>query len=151
MPSIYDDIDLRFVNDFLLGSDGDLKDDSEDTLLSLIDQCHDIMASALGDWELYPNRAASLDQFIGEPNNKTTGERIHDRVRIALTSSGVVSEDDLEIKVIPVHIHRVLIILSIFVIATPLNKLSRTASIKISYVFDSAEQQIYFLDTKLPE
>lgn len=149
MPSIYDDIDLRFVNDFLLGSDGDLKDNQEDGLLSLVDQCHDIMASSLGDWELYPNRAVSIDEFLGEPNNKDTADRLHDRIRIALTSSGLVSEDDLEVRVIPVHIYRVLITLSIAAVATPLNKLANTSAIQVSYVFDTAEQHLYFLDASL--
>ena len=47
MPSNYDDIDLRFTwnGDFVL-KNGDLGDNSEDALLSLMDQIHDICASS---------------------------------------------------------------------------------------------------------
>ena len=149
--AVYDDIDFDFSwnGDYLLGNDGDLSDTSDDTLRSLIQDIHSICASAFNDWEFSPRRAAELDDFIGEPNIITTGDRIHDRVRLALTSNGVVLEDDLDIRVIPVHIHKVLIIIKINATATPLNKITRGQVLIVQLVFDFFEQGIFFL-SKVP-
>ena len=148
MPGVYDDFDLEFTwnGDFPISRDGDLRDTSRDGLQSLIDQLHDICASTFKDWEIYPNRGAGLDDYIGEPNTRTVGGRIHDRVRIAISSAGLVCEEDLKVRVVPVHIHKVLIILMINAAPTPNNNLREGDLLQISFVFDSIEQEVFFLD-----
>lgn len=148
MASIYDNVDLRFSwsGDFLLGEDGDLGTSEGDILTSFIDQIHDILASSSKDWEIYPNRGATINDFIGEPNSETTAKKLHDRVRISLTSAGVIREQDLKVRIIPVQINRILIILNVSVIATSLNGLTPGEDIKLAYVFDTIEQEVFFLN-----
>lgn len=148
MPQVYDAIDLRFGwnGDYSVSPDGDLEDTSTNTLQSLIDQIHDICASALKDWEIYPARGAGLDDFHGEPNTRSTGTRIHDRLRIAIVSAGLVAENDLSIRVAPIHINKVLILISIDAVPTEANGLVAGEELVISLVFDSVEQETFFLD-----
>lgn len=146
--AVYDDIDCSFSwnGDYLLSHDSDLSDTSDDTLKSIIQDIHSICASAFEDWEFSPRRAAGLDDFVGEPNTITTGDRIHDRIRLALTSNGVVLEDDLDIRIMPVHIHKVLAIIKINATPTPLNRVVRGQGIVVQLVFDYFEQGVFFLD-----
>ena len=151
MAGLYDNIDLWFSwNGDISLDKGDIKDTSSDYLRSLIQDIHSVSASCLNDWEVYPNLAATLDDFIGEPNSKATCNAIHDRLRTAIVSLGVVSENDLNIRVIPVHIHRVLIIIRVDCIPTPWNGLDTTEALVTSLVFDFLEQGITFLE-KVPE
>lgn len=149
MASLYDDFDLRFTwnGDFLV-SNGDFDASLDDPLQSLKDQIHSICASIFDDWETTPNRAADLDDFIGEPNIPTTAAALSDRIRIALVSNNVVEADDLKIKVMPVHIHRVLVIIQIDAVPSVYNGLSENEPLVISLVYDSVEKQAFFLDTK---
>lgn len=148
MPNVYDSIDLSFGwnGDYSIGSDGDLEDTSNNGLLSLIDQLHDLAASTFKDWELYPSRGAGLDDFVGEPNTRSTGNRIHDRWRTAIVSAGLVVEDDLEIRVAPVHKHKVLIVTSIDAVATETNTLLQGQKLTIAMVFDTIERETFFLE-----
>lgn len=146
--AIYDENDISFSwnGDFLVSADYDLADTSTDALLSLLQQIHDICASSLRDWEFYPSRAATLSDFVGEPNTKETGDAIHDRLRISIVSAGLVAEEDLEIRIIPVHIHRVLVIIKINAVSTYANNLEIGEPLITSLVFDFMEQGIFFLD-----
>jgi len=153
MAGLYDDIDIRFYwnGDFGLGHDGDFADTLEDGLLSLRQELHDICASALGDWELYPNRGAGLEDYIGEPNTRSVSESIHDRVRMAIIAAALVAEDDLEVRVVPVHRHKVLILLSVHVMPSAFNKMNAESSyLKTALLFDFVEQGMLFFD-KIPE
>lgn len=148
MASIYDDIDISFDwNGDLELSSGDIKDTSDNSLQSLLDQIHIICASALEDWEIYPNKGAGLNDFVGEPNTRYMGDRIHDRLRIALTSAGIVSEEDLEIRVVPIQIYKVLILIRIDAIATAFNPLNIGEKLQTALVFDTLEQGVFFLGT----
>jgi len=146
--AIYDDLDLAFEwnGDFNLGHSKDLKDTSRDGLDSLLQEIHTVAASALGDWEIYPKKGASLEDFIGEPNTRTTADQIHDRLRIAITSLGLVAEEDLHIRVIPVHMYRVLILIQVNATATENNSLAEEEGLVTQLVFDFLEQGIFFLD-----
>lgn len=148
MPSNYDDIDLRFAwnGDFLRDDSGDLAINRDDALKSILDQIHSICASALEDWEIYPNRGAGLDDFVGEPNTRYQADRIHDRLRLALTSAGIVETEDLQIRVVPVHINKVLILIRIAAVATTFNALQDGELLQTAVVFDSLERQVMFLD-----
>jgi len=146
LAGVYDDIDVRFAynGDFLLGDDMDLKDTSDDTIDSMIEQLHDVAASAFQDWELYPNRGATLDDFVGEPNTRETGDRIHDRLKLSIIAAGILAEEDMEIKVIPVHINKVLVMIKVSAIATPTNSLGSGNNIVVKFVFDYLERGVFF-------
>jgi hypothetical protein len=153
LAGIYDAVDIRWTwnGDLNLGHDGDLQDTSTDVLVSLIQDIHNICASALNDWELYPNLGAGLDDFVGEPNVRSRADMIHDRLRLALTTANVVQEDDLKIRVVPVHRHKVMILLMIAVTPTIDNQLSSTTNrLKTAFVFDFVEQGMLFFD-RIPQ
>jgi hypothetical protein len=147
LASYYDEIDLDFLwnGDFDMEA-GDLKDTAGDGLLSLRNELHELAASALGDWDLYQSRGMGLDDYVGEPNTRGVSDAIHDRVRIAIVSAGVVQEEDLEVKVIPVHIHKVLIVLQVAALPSPTNGLDQNQTVVVSVLFDFMEQGIFFLD-----
>lgn len=147
MAHIYDNVDLEWVwsGDFV-PYDGDLSDTTDDYLKSLLQDIHTVCASELQDWELYPGLAGGLGEFIGKPNSKSTGDLIHDRLKVAITSLGVVAEEDLNIRVIPVHIHKVLIIIRVNAVATPWNSLADGQLLVTQFVFDFIEQGITFFE-----
>jgi hypothetical protein len=151
MPAYLDNIDANFSwnGDFDLDA-GDIRQSTQDALQSLLDQIHSICASATGDWEIYPNRGAGLDDFVGEPNNRSTGDRLRERLMLSFISSELVDQKDLDIRVIPVHIHKVLIVIKINALPTPFNKLDDGQILQTSLVFDSLEQELFFLD-KVPQ
>lgn len=144
----YDHIDASFGynGDFDIYA-GDIKSTSKDALQSVLDQVHTIAASAINDWLIYPNKGATLDDFIGEPNTRATGSRIRDRLFLALVGSEIVSAQDLDVKVVPVHINKVLIIVKIKAMATEFNQLKQGETLQTTIVFDSSERQVFFLDT----
>lgn len=147
MPRIYDDLDLEYSwnGDFSL-SGGDLADTSYDYLQSLLQDVQTVCAAELGDWETLPGLGAQLSDFVGEPNDKYTANLISDRVRVALVSAGIVAEKDLSVRVVPVHIHRVLIIVKIDAVATPYNSLDANSALVASFIFDFLERGISFMD-----
>jgi hypothetical protein len=147
----YDAIDARFFwnGDYSL-KDGDLADTSEDYLLSLLQEVHSVVASSLRDWENYPQYGATLDDFLGEPNIPSTASAISDRLKISLISAGIVEEQDLAIKVVPVHMNRVLIVIGIDAVSTTFNSLAQGEKLVTSLVFDTVEQQVVFLN-KVPQ
>lgn len=148
MASNYDTVDLvwHWCGDYSIGTDGDLADTKDDHLTSLKQDVHTIAASSLQDWENYPGLGATLDDFLGEPNNQATAAAVHDRLKISLISANVVEEEDLAIRVIPVHANKVLIVIGISAIPTAFNSLDEDGKIVTSLVFDTMEQQVFFLD-----
>lgn len=148
----YDNIDLQYGydGDFVLGADGDLKDTSSDALVCIQQEIQTVCNSEPGDWELYPGRGAGLADFIGESNSKTTATLLHDRVKIALVSQNVVSSGDLQVKIIPVHANRVLVILRVNASATPYNSLKDGELLVTQLLFDYREQGVMFYE-KTPE
>jgi len=148
MAQNYDTVDLRWTwnGDYSLSA-GDLADTSSDMLLSLRQEVHTVCASSLKDWENYPFLGATIDDFIGAPNNKGTAAALHDRLKISLIAAGVVAEEDLAIRIVPVHASRVLILLGIKAAATAQNELDYSERIVVSMVFDTVEQQVVFFET----
>ena len=149
MPNNYDSIDFKFSwNGDFAEEAGDLQDTSDDYILSLLQEIHTICASSLKDWKLYPRRAASLDDFVGEPNTKSSASAIKNRLQLAISSAGVVQEADLTIRVIPIHIYKVLIIIGVNAIATENNSLIKN-QVVTSFLFDTNEHQVVSLDRPL--
>ncbi len=153
MAANYDIIDLTYTwnGDYKIGHDGDLEDTSEDQIQSLIQEICDIVRSSIGDWEEHPNRAASLDDFIGEPNNRDTADAISARIKTALISNDLVRANDVSVRVIPVGIHQVMIVVSVSVLATQNNSIIAGGQAIVSLLFDSIEKSVHFLDAVRPE
>jgi len=147
MASNYDNTDLYWSwnGDYAFAA-GDLKDTSTDALRSLMQDIHTVCASSMRDWENYPGLGATIDDFLGEPNNASTAARVSDRLKISLVAAGVANSNDLHIKIVPVHMNKVLIVIGIDAIATAFNTLSPDDKLVVTFVFDSVEQQMTFLD-----
>jgi hypothetical protein len=76
---------------------------------------------------------------------------MHDRIRLALTGANIVGEKDLRVRVIPVHRHKIMILLMIQVVPTAANRLAaNTNRLRTAFVFDFVEQGMLFWD-KVPE
>lgn len=148
MAHVYDQIDVAWSwnGDISTGRDGDIADTSEDYLISLSQDLHSVAASEIGDWELYLGIGAGLDEFIGEPNTKETANLIHDRLKVSLVSLGLVAEGDLSIRVVPVHIHKLLIVVKVNAVPTPWNSLVAGETLTVQLVFDFLEQGITFFE-----
>jgi hypothetical protein len=146
LAASYDSVDLSWSwsGDFLKGDTFDLSDTGSDTLQSFVDQVTVIASSCIGDWYVYPGRGASLEDFVGEPNSRAVGERLHDRLRVALTSTGVVSEEDLYIRIVPVQIHKILIMIFVDAIARATNRIGQGGTLQISLVFDTIQRGVFF-------
>lgn len=151
MAKSYDAIDTVWSwNGDYSFADGDLADTSDDYLKSLMQDIHTVCASALLDWENYPSLGATLDDFLGEPNTPTTASAIHDRLKASLLAANIVNEEDVAIRVVPVHLQKVLIVIGVNVVATQFNRLTVGEKLIVSFVFDTMEQQMFFLD-KTPQ
>jgi hypothetical protein len=139
LAGVYDDIDVRlgWNGDLALGEDHDVETTTDDTLQSLLDQIHSICASMFGDWVIYPNRAAGLDDFIGEANTRSLGRRMHDRLVMTLVSAGLVTEGDLQVRVVPIHPHKVLIVVRVHVVPTSFNQLRPGDILQTALVVDA--------------
>lgn len=146
--AIYDTIDLKWAwnGDFELGHDKDLADTSSDGLTSLIQELHTIGASDQGDWEIYERLGSGLADFVGEPNTRQTGEAIHDRIRLAITSFGLVAEEDLDIRVLPINRYKILIVIKVNATPTVNNNLEDSGGLITALVFDFLEQGVTFLE-----
>lgn len=150
MASNLDSIDIQLAwNGDILLDKGDIKTTQFDGLQSLEDQIRIVVSSSLGDWEIYPGKGAGIDDYVGEPNTRSTGDAIHDRVRLAIVSAGLVYEEDLEVKIIPVHIHRVLIVVRVNALPSAVNRLGTGEVLQTAMIFDTSERQVFFLD-KVP-
>lgn len=143
MAGNYDSIDLDWSwdGDFLVDSTGDLKDTSDDLLLSVRNEISSLVKSELGDWREDSNIGATLSDFVGEPNNRETAENIQARLESQL--SQVVFLKDLSVRVTPVHIYRVLIMLSLEVLPTPENGLQSGEVLSTSFLYDYLENGVY--------
>lgn len=142
MPRNYDSVDFKFSwdGDYIVDETGDIQDTSEDYLLSLQQEIQTRVKSTLGDWRDNEGIEASLDDFVGEPNTPETANEIQRRVVSSL--SGLVSPSDLRVRIVPVHIHKVLIAIGIDVMPTAKNGLTTSETITTSFVYDFFENNI---------
>jgi hypothetical protein len=148
--AIYDSIDFSWSwdGDYIEGLDGDLKDSSGDKNLleSLVTEVHTVLRSETGDWLLDPSVGANLSDFRGEPNNRNTGKGLEQRVKGKLIATGIIRQEDLNVRVVPVGRHEVLTIIKVNATATPLNGLTPGQPLIISLVYDTLEDSVFFLD-----
>lgn len=143
MASNYDSVDLDWSwdGDYIQGDDGDLKDTSEDLLLSFRNEIASIVKSNAGDWREDVDHGASLDDFVGEPNTRETAKAIELRLKNSLRILGRIA--DFAVRVVPVHIHRVLIIVKADVLATAQNGLRAGDSVTVSFLYDYFEKGVF--------
>jgi hypothetical protein len=103
-----------------------------------------LVKSEQADWESDPHFAADLFEFIGEPNTREIGRKIEERLRLRISGIGLISERDLKIKVVPVHINQIAIFIKVAANATPNNKLKIGEPIVLTFVYDTMERGIFF-------
>lgn len=145
--SNYDSVDLDWTwnGDFLIGQDGDFADTSDDYLRSLVNEIQTIVKSDYGDWLKQPALGAGLSEFKGEPNSRETGKAIENRLISKLTSSNLLRKNDIQVRVTPVHVNQVLIIIRVQADASPGNSLTLGQPIVVNALYDSSENDIFFL------
>ena len=145
--AIYDAIDLEWMwdGDFARGKDGDLKDTSYDLIQALIQEIQAVVKSDIGDWKEHPTLAAGIKDYQGEPNTRKTGDAIKNRVISILTSHNIVKRGDLDVRVIPVHIHEVLIMIKVNATATSGNSLELGQPIVMSFIYNSVEDSVWYV------
>jgi hypothetical protein len=143
MARNYDSVDLDFTwdGDFLLDKQGDLKDTSEDLLLSFKNEIFTIVKSDLTDWREDPSVGADLGDFVGEPNTIDTAKEIQNRVKNSLLL--IATESDISVRVVPVGIHRVLVALQVQVLPTAENGLRSGDVATVSFLYDYFERGIF--------
>jgi hypothetical protein len=143
MAGNYDSIDFDWTwsGDYIIGDDGDVQDTSDDRLLSLVNEITTVVKSSVGDWAEEINVGADLDDFVGEPNTRATADDILSRLESSLAL--IINPNDLNVRVTPVHIHKVLIMISVQVKATPENNANPGDVITLSFVYDYFEKGIF--------
>jgi len=97
-------IDLRWTwaGDLVIGQDGDIKDTSENELLSFAQEVQTRVRSGLYDWALQPHIGAGLVDLIGEPNNRETAEAGKTKLISALIKDSFLDASRINIKYMPV-------------------------------------------------
>ena len=143
MPQVYDNTDLTwtFRGDFTLGHNGDLADTEYDPLRSLHQEIRTRLKADLGDWLLNKDIGASLGDYVGEPNNKTTATALKTRIIGALTKFGLVDSRDIKVSFMPIDIDKILFRIAITVAATAANKSS--TELLISTIYNYSENNVY--------
>ena len=95
----YEAVDLRFSadGDIIVDEGGKVLDTAVFPLLSLKQEIITRVLSNVGDWHHHPWLGTNVQQFVGEPNNEQTIEKIVSSLRHGLTVDSLVNNDDLEI------------------------------------------------------
>lgn len=143
----YDSVDLDFTwdGDFSVGIDGDFADNKDDLIRSLENEIHTVMRSEFDDWEKHPNLGANLSEFRGEPNSRENGRRMEERIRSRLVAIRLVSDEDVDVRVVPVQIHQVLVMVAVRATSTPNNRLEAGQPVVVQFIYDSLEDSVFYL------
>jgi len=145
MPQIYDRTDLMWTGrgDLVIGHDGDIMDTYADPLRSIYQEIRSRIKSEVGDWRLYPDISASLSDYVGEPNNKVTAEAVKTRIISSITRNGLVHNADVQVRYAPIENDKLMLRITIKVIATAQNAGSEYLGINILYNY--SENHAYFI------
>jgi len=145
MSQNYDRTDLAWTSrgDVVIGHNGDLMDTYDDPLRSLHQEVRTRVMSAVGDWRIYPELGASIEDYVGEPNTKITAEAVKTRVTAAITRNGLVSNSDLKVQYVPIDIDKLMLRISIRVAPTARNGGSNYLG--INFLYDYSENHAYFV------
>jgi hypothetical protein len=144
-PRIYDRTDLAWSGrgDFIIGHNQDIMDTYEDPLRSLYQEIRTRIKSEVGDWELYPDNAAQLSDFVGEPNDKFTAESIKTRVIASIARNGLVQNSDIAVKYAPIDIDKLMVRVTIKV--TPTARNGGSEFLGITFMYDYSENHAFFI------
>lgn len=144
----YDAIDIEYTycGDYEISSDGDFEDTASDQIQSLVQEIQTVCNSTIGDWEENPNYAASLNDYVGEPNNRDTARNLVDRIKTTLIGNNILRADDISINIIPINRYKVFILVQATVAATQNNSVLPNGRVVISIVYDYTEQGVSFID-----
>lgn len=134
------DISFTSLGDFTVGKNGDLGDTEDDVLESFRNDIRDIVKSEFGDWEKDATLGGNLSDFLGLPNTRQTAIDIQDRIKSRIVSTGLIASSDITVRVVPVHIHQIMLVITASVNSTPLNGLSPGEPVIISMLYDTIEQ-----------
>ena len=145
MAQNYDRTDFAWTSrgDLAIGHNGDIMDTYDDPLRSLHQEIRTRVMSAVGDWRNYPEIGASLEDYVGEPNNKITAEAIKTRIVTSITRNGLVNNSDLKVQYAPIDIDKLMVRISIRVAPTAKNGGSNYLGINLLY--DYSENHAYFV------
>lgn len=144
----YDSIDLDWTwdGDYTRGLDGDLGDTRDDLLKSFRNELHTVVRSEFDDWQLHPNLATNLSEYLGEPNTPEIATDIQQRIITRIAAATVANAEDLDVRVVPVAVSQVLVIMKVNARATPGNNLTAGEPLVVSLLYDSLEDSIFFLE-----
>ena len=125
----------------MVGHNGDIMDTYYDPLRSFVQEIKTRLEADLGDWVLDKTIGASLSDFVGEPNIKSTAEAIRVRIISALTKHGFLNSKDINILYSPIDIDKIMFKISIKVAPTARNNGSETLNIVTLYSY--SENNVY--------
>lgn len=143
----YDSIDFAWTwdGDYSVDESGDIGSTESDLIISVTNEVQNVMKSESFDWEKDISIGANLSDFRGEPNSRKTGTAIEKRVKSKISEIGIVQTHDINVRVVPVHANRVLIMIRIAAESTPSNSLLPGEPIKIDLIYDTLERSTFFL------
>lgn len=116
----------------------------------MIQELQTICNSEVNDWQENPNYAATLDDFVGEPNNRATAQSLSDRIKTSLIANNVIRADDISIKTMPVDRFKSIIILTVKAASTANNSIPSNGLATVTFLYDYLEQGISFVDNFAP-
>lgn len=122
-----------------------MADTSADYITSLENEVHTAVRSEFTDWQEHPLLGCGLSDFRGEPNTRATAEAMKKRIISRLVAARVVSQEDLSVRIVPVHAHQVLILINIMAAATVNNRLEVGETLAVAFTYDSLEDSVFFL------
>jgi len=139
------DLDWTWDGDLILGDDGDLADTSSDLIVSLENEIRTVIRSEFGDWEEHPILGANLSEFLGEANTRQTGNKIREQITSRIVAIGIVKQEDLFVRVVPVGDNQVLVIITVMASSTPANRLAAGSPLEVVFTYDSLEDSVFFM------
>lgn len=143
----YDSIDLSWTwdGDYSVDEAGDIASTESDLIVSVITEVQNVMKSESFDWEKDISLGSNLSDFRGEPNSRKTGTAIERRMRSKISEIGIVQSQDINVRVVPVHANRILIMIRIAAESTPNNSLLPGEPVKVDLIYDTLERSTFFL------
>lgn len=112
MPLYRKNVDLYWSQDGdYTFNEGDIGDTRVEQFRGIVQQIMSRIVSARGDWPLQTDIGASMSDFLGRPNSRTTGDEIKRRLLGELVREGMVSASHVAIDVVPIARHSVMIII----------------------------------------
>lgn len=115
MPVYKNNIDLYFTaeGDYVLSPDGDLLDTKRALYRGFIQQVLTRLQSSRNDWRDQPDTGANFGEFVGLPNTRETGDLIISRVSSELIREGLVSQNDLNVDVVPLNANSIMVLVTL--------------------------------------